>query len=150
MPNWVTNHLIFKNEEDAGIVFCAMQWHKKRFSFKALIPHPATEAECPEKYKYRTNEERAMYEPSERKPWFDWYNFHYEQWGCKWDCRDAYWCQKEIVFKTAWNQPCKELLQLIANKFHVSFKVKSWDETEDEDIDEPSRFPTKNFRPKES
>ena len=65
MPNWVTNVLTFNNEEDTRKVFLGMQWHNKRFSFKAIRPHPVTETECEDAFlNFSDNDDKG----TEKKP----------------------------------------------------------------------------------
>ena len=127
MPNWVTVQLIFDNFEDANRVFDGMQWHNKRFSFKSLIPHPATREEC--EVEYLLNEpDPAISQPN--KPWFNWDKWNCAKWGTKWDAHDGFLADNEIIFETPWSPPCDELCQKIADTFHVSFTRKGKDESE--------------------
>ena len=150
MPNWVSNTLSFKSEEDAKKVWDGMQWHNKRFSFKGLIPHPATREECEEKYILKPGEFDNLWRP-EKKLWFDWYHWQIHNWGCKWDCDETQLIGCEIQFQTPWNPPCDDFLQKLANKFNVSFTSIAYDECEDpedEDFDESEKiFPDREFKP---
>ena len=146
MPNWVTNKLIFKNHEDTRKVLRLMWWHNKRFSFKAIRPHPITEEECEAKHLIRNSD--PFYQGTEKKPWFNWYTWHIQHWGCKWDCSDTIGFDNTIKFQTPWDPPCDELLQAIADKFQVEFTIKAWDELEDEEK-EPTKFQKRTFKPAE-
>ena len=126
MPNWVTVQLIFDNFEDANRVFDGMKWHNKRFSFKSLIPHPATREECEAEFLINDPEGNGTI----TKPWFNWYDFHCAKWGTKWDARDAFLADNEIIFETAWDPPCDSFCQKIADMFNVSFTRKGKDESE--------------------
>ena len=143
MPNWVTVRLIYKTKYMAKFIFDELQWHNKRFSFKALVPHPKTVKECPDRYILLFRDATA-YAPSEKKPWFNWYKFHIEEWGCKWDCCDAFLDDNMIVFKTPWDPPCNKLMQKLANQTGFGFTLKAWDETEDESK-EPEMFEVRKF-----
>ena len=144
MPNWVTNVLTFNNEEDTRKVFLGMQWHNKRFSFKAIRPHPVTYSECEDKYLVR-NDDHSI-EGTPKKPWLNWYDWQSHFWGCKWDCSDVYWHETSITFKTPWDPPNDDLLQAVADKFQVEFTIKAWDEGENEE-EQTTMFQTRTFKP---
>ena len=143
MPNWVTNVLTFNNEEDTRKVFLGMQWHNKRFSFKAIRPHPATKEECEEAFLVTQG---STYQGTQKKPWFNWYSWQCYYWGCKWDCSDVFWHETSITFKTPWDPPCDDLLQDIADKFQVTFKIEAWDEGENEE-EQSDLFQKRTFKP---
>ena len=146
MPNWVTNVITFSNEEDTRKVAQGMIWHNKRFSFKSILPHPATKEECEACYIIRNIDEFCTGTP--KKPWFNWHSWNIHHWGCKWDCSNVYWLETSIYFKTPWNSPDDDLLQKIADKFNVTFKIEAWDEGENKK--EPSNvFQTRTFKPAE-
>ena len=143
MPSWVTTRLYFSSEEKANIVYLAMFWHGKRFSFKSLMPHPQTREECETSFLMTQG---AFCTPTKNKPWLNWYNWNIAKWGCKWDCRDASVCGNFIEFLTPWDPPHGNFLQLIADKFRFSFTRKSWDEGEDQN-EKSSKFPDKKYTP---
>ena len=159
MPNVVGNLLLFASEEDAKKVWDGMQWRDKGFSFKALVPHPATKEECEEKYILKKEEENEFIIKDDgtwglekrKKPWFDWYHWHCDKWGCKWDCVKTNLIDRQITFITPWCPPCDKFLQKLANKFNVSFVSVAMDEFET-DIDADywasnKKFPDREFNP---
>ena len=145
MPNWVSSCLIFDNEEEAKKVYDGMQWHGKRFSFKAVCPHPEDRSDCPAEYDQNNVPGNCE---SEKKPWFNWYNWNIDHWGCKWDCSFVTVDENKITFITPWEPPNDKLLQTIADVFKTRFTIKAWDETEDSN-GEPLMFPTRQFMNKE-
>lgn len=72
--------------------------------FNKIIPEPRFESECPDEYKVNKD---ARIELREDKPWFDWYKWHVDQWGTKWDAYDGYTkigkSYVTFVFSTAWS-----------------------------------------------
>lgn len=116
MPNHVRNVLKFKRlkeddkrflldlicsptEDDAG----GMTLH---IDFDKIIPEPKEESECPDEFK--VNKDSHVMEYKDR-PWFDWYTWHNEFWGTKWNAYDSYTVVNKssitFVFSTAWSMP---------------------------------------------
>ena len=82
------------------------KYKTKRFTYEAVIPSPKTKKECPKEY--LMNEESHS-QALEDRPWFDWYRFHLNHWGTKWNACDGYTkigaTQLTFVFSTAWSIP---------------------------------------------
>ena len=114
MPNYCQNKLIIrgKNKDIASFVssYLALQGG---FSFNSFIPEPTSKSECPSAYlivdKNDANVRRLVYGEDYPKNWFDWYSWHCDKWGTKWDvCSCNYNVSKNynlvtIWFDTAWS-----------------------------------------------
>lgn len=76
--------------------------------FNKIIPEPTTIEECPEDCRVKRAIEAHIEADSER-PWFDWYTWHNEFWGTKWNAYDSYSIVNKssitFVFLTAWSMP---------------------------------------------
>ena len=74
--------------------------------FDKIIPEPRFESDCPDEYK--VNKESHIERLLDR-PWFDWYKWHIDHWGTKWDAYDCYTkigkSYIQFVFSTAWTVP---------------------------------------------
>lgn len=78
---------------------------KKCFDFNKLVPEPMSIQCCPEQY--IDNGNRHLMHNDERS-WFDWYDWHCDYWGTKWNSynySDNPANDDEISFWTAWSEP---------------------------------------------
>ena len=84
-----------------------------KINFDKIIPEPKTIEECPKEFIVTGSEHIAKYED---RPWFNWYDWHIQHWGTKWNAFDCYTDvqthQITFVFSTAWSVAMPILLKL--------------------------------------
>lgn len=101
MPNWCYNTLKF-SKKDAHLILNK----DNEVDFNILVPEPIAKEECSPKY--YTNESTPIHR-DEDKPWFNWYEWHYDYWGVKWNARTTYVDisheQCVVEFETPWGTP---------------------------------------------
>lgn len=108
MPNWVTNKgTITADKQTIDFIVDKITSGNSNFDFNNIIPEPTRKEDCDPKY-YATEENHLQ--PSECKPWFNWYDWHYDYWGTKWNACDAWTYRPSdnvlmISFETAWCFP---------------------------------------------
>lgn len=115
MPNHIKNVVKFKNitPEDRDMILNMIASitptepiETQMIDFNKIIPEPEDESECPDEYKM--NKESPI-ESLKDKPWFDWYEWHIDKWGTKWNAYDGYISilpnELTFVFNTAWTCP---------------------------------------------
>ena len=111
MPNWVTNFVICKEELLDKILDA-----DGNVDFSILVPEPATKEELLKNYGVRyldTIDENGRSSRAithnDGKEWFDWYNWHCDFWGCKWNESGGYVHREDgyayVSFDTAWSPP---------------------------------------------
>ena len=99
MPNWTTTKIIVKGNpndierlvkrhivnEEGG--------YGQFLDFDTIIPEPATQEECPDKYLIKdaadAKKHSLAYDEDNERRWFNWYEWHLDFWGTKWNSRDA-------------------------------------------------------------
>lgn len=111
MPNWCTNTLTFPTREEFDSFIRNYGKGSRRFSYQWLIPEPKTQEECEEKYVLHNDEEREAAHLGKDAGWFNWYEWRWDHWGCKWDAI----CDREddfidegtlsIFFSSPWCEP---------------------------------------------
>lgn len=138
MPNHVRNVLEFKHLQPDEINFLVNAITTVDFStpdditarhidFDLIIPEPKTKDECPADC--IVHKDSHIMEDKDR-PWFDWYRWHLNNWGTKWNAYDSYvevgktWVR--FVFSTAWSMPYPVYKQLTLLGF--DFEVRYADE----------------------
>lgn len=117
MPNWVTNTIYLEGigkREEFYRTFTEDGIEKKAFDFNVFIPEPKTEEECRKLYdgdRYidtideKGRSARALMHDDGRN-WFDWYQWHCDFWGTKWNACDTQILDDDTVkFDTAWGEP---------------------------------------------
>ena len=81
----------------------------KYLDFNKIIPEPATKEECVKKYgeKYIDNDDHYLQHSDESRKWFNWYQWHCDFWGTKWNACDVKYYDEDdlITFQTAWAFP---------------------------------------------
>ena len=130
MPNWVYNTITVKpksHDTNAIEEFKKKYFTDNDFDYDKVIPEPKTMEECPNKYIIKGGE---AIEISEDKPWFNWYEWHYDFWGCKWNASDTqigYDTEDELVFwfSSPWSPPRKVLRELVNQNKHLQIKIES-------------------------
>lgn len=159
MPNWCHNKIIIrgskKQREEFKEKYCELvniPYHDEKIwslDFNKVIPEPKTIKECPKKYLIRNAEEAEKrhleYDESNERKWFDWYQYHCDNWGCKWegDPDNSEECESSLTIKfyTPWGPPYKIISKLIKDNpelkitgrfdepnmdLHMSFSYKTW------------------------
>lgn len=112
MPNHITNILYLEGPRSDIEQIIGPDSDPEIFSFKFVVPHPV--------------------EADTDVNW-DWYNWHVENWGTKWDAYETIFInnvdtEAELNFQTAWSPPQAWLISAI-NKFpNVNFKLYWLDE----------------------
>lgn len=97
MPNWTTTKIKVRGNVADLARFVRERIKKEESSrgemvdildFNEIIPEPATPEECPAKYVMRDEAEAKKrclgWDEKDPRRWFDWYNWHIENWGTKW------------------------------------------------------------------
>lgn len=123
MPNITTNTITLKGigSDDR---FYSVEDGKKHFDFNKIIPEPESATECVEKYGtfYLDSVDEQGHslkclDHSEGKPWFDWYGWHREFWGTKWNafCTEII-DDNTVQFETAWSSP-EPIFRVLSGKF---------------------------------
>ena len=107
MPNWTYNQVRMKGIGNNENLFSYSEKGEKYFDFNKIVPEPKSEEECREKYgeKYIDNGACNL-SHDESDKWFNWYSWHCDFWGTKWNACDSYVVDDNLVtFDTAWSEP---------------------------------------------
>ena len=113
MPNIVINTITLQGigSDDR---FYSVEDDKKHFDFNKIIPEPESATECVEKYgtfyldcvDESGHSLKSLGHHEDGKPWFDWYSWHCEFWGTKWNAFCTEIIDDDTVqFETAWGAP---------------------------------------------
>ena len=98
MPNWCYNSLSGPKEDLEPYI------KNGKLDFNLIIPEPQSIDEVSEKYIGSEGLEK-----NEDKPWFNWYNWHLDFWGCKWNADTMRILDNgdtlTIDFQTPWSAP---------------------------------------------
>ena len=101
MPNHTINTVTMKNITKKRLY--SYENGEKYFDFNKLVPEPKTKEECPAEYIDNGNCHLAH---DSGKEWFNWYSWHCDFWGTKWNSYSFYENgTDEICFWTAWSEP---------------------------------------------
>ena len=136
MPNYVHNIIKLRSKKDDAeeiIQFIQQHFNKEGFfDFNTIIPEPATEEECPDRYNFNTEEGFTHFmslETEQDTEWFNWYNWRLEYWGTKWNAGEESMCYYDfdkirknysfcspvqVMFETAWSAPIPVFVELIS------------------------------------
>lgn len=119
MPNHVRNVIKIKNIPKEYVQYvidkCA-SWYTDHYiiDFDLIIPEPRYKSDCPKEY---VNKIRTPVEKLTGREWFNWYDWHVENWGTKWNAYDGYTIIKPsqvvFVFSTAWSCPSRVINKLL-------------------------------------
>ena len=122
MPNWVKNRISFNSKEDLETAIGQLghleDYKKGEFSYTWAVPYPNTKKECLEKYgkDYITEDhEKDHIQEDEDRPWLNWYVFHNNLWGCKWDASEINYDGCNIYFDSPWSPPDR-FIEALAEK----------------------------------
>lgn len=121
MPNWCENTLSIKGTNEQIVDFNKRYLPNGIFSFENIIPSPQTIEECPEDYILHNEEEAnkhcLLWDPTQPRNWFNWYDWNCHYWGCKWDATVVSIEQNEesikIFFETPWSPSIPVIAKLI-------------------------------------
>ena len=83
MPNWVTTKATVAGPADKLDEFVDRHFKDGALSFETVVPSPPRREDCPDKY--ILGKDSHVMELDDR-PWFNWYTWNLDNWGCKWDC----------------------------------------------------------------
>lgn len=124
MPNWTYNELSVVGKCNLLDYLSVGKNGYKYFDFNKIISEPGTVEECIAKYGVEYIDEGDKHlEHNGNKDWFNWYKWHVDFWGTKWNSCDTEICDKIISFSTAWTSPepvFKKLSELNPDdKFYV-------------------------------
>lgn len=106
MPNWTTSSVQMTGIANENGLFSEVDG-KKCFDFNKIIPEPSTEKEylATGGSLYRCPED-AYLQIDKDKPWFNWYDWHCDHWGTKWNACDTEIDGDDCIrFDTAWSSP---------------------------------------------
>lgn len=97
MPNWTTTKIKVRGSVADLARFVRERIKKEESSrgemvdildFNEIIPEPATPEECPAKYVMKDEadaKKRCLgWDEKDPRRWFDWYNWHIDNWNTKW------------------------------------------------------------------
>ena len=137
MPNWTTVFISMEGIEKESELFYKNEDGELCFDFNSLIPEPKTY----EEYvagggdKLDTPEE-AHCQIDEDRPWFNWYDWHIENWGTKWNACHCEVCYDCVHFETAWSYP-EPIIKALSEKYpdreiDVSYDYEGYNETYNE------------------
>ena len=109
MPNWVYITLNMKDvakedlfEEYESRVTKKME---KTLDFNKIIPEPTDIDEYLDAG-YKPRDPGGCIQEDDDRPWFDWYHWHINEWGTKWNsCYGRIDDDDTIYFETAWGAP---------------------------------------------
>ena len=129
MPNWCEDRLKIKGRVKEIKKFIDECFTEGMIDFNKIIPEPKTIEECPKKYQMSNT--NMNLQPCDDRPWFNWYDWHVDNWGTKWDasCDDRKieddlpkdWkdydddkvCEINYYFETAWSPPIPIVKKLL-------------------------------------
>ena len=125
MPNWVIGKVKIKGDENSiKELVDFVKSDENVFDFNKIVPMPK-ELETTVYPQSGKNKELIA------KYGFDnWYEFHNEKWGTKWNSNEAYFDKytNEFIFQTAWSFPFPIIEELIAKFPKIDFSVEYADE----------------------
>lgn len=134
MPNWCKNNLRIKgNGEKVLELLEMMKDEDGQMTFNKLVPMPKelenTEAPTPENMSEK--KKKYLLEKCGATNWYDW---HCQNWGCKWDASESGFYQRGndwyISFETPWGPPT-EFIKKVSEQFNkMTFELQFADETQ--------------------
>ena len=118
MPNWEYSKLhITGSKEQIKKVRAKLFNKDDEFTLAALIPEDLDDP------KYRVIDKDSGVQTEDLRPdgtAFNWYDFHLDKWGCKWDASDSAFEETEteivVTFSTPWGPPDK-WFKVLCRKF---------------------------------
>ena len=132
MPNWCYNTITFPTKKAYTDFIEQYGKGSRKFSYQWIIPEPKSPEECEEKYILHNDEERKAAYLAKDTGWFNWYDWHWDKWGCKWDAifYDEDNCFDDekfsICFDSPWSEPIKvyEKMAELGIEFSYTFVIE--------------------------
>lgn len=131
MPNYCSNKLIVSGTKEQLDSFISKHIKTKEYDsiyldFDTIVPEPKTKEECEKEY-IIDNINTVHIQLIEDKPWFNWYTFHCDKWGTKWNSFDGVLnrnSDRELTlwFETAWDHCIPVIDKLIEMYPDLEFK----------------------------
>lgn len=121
MPNWVKNRLSFNKRFNEIKQYIG----EEDLDFNRIVPEPKNIIECPERYIRQVDDH---VEKIDDRPWFNWYDWHCDNWGTKWNASEAIIGEDYIEFETAWSTPVPIFKALSEHFSDVQFTLDYADE----------------------
>lgn len=124
MPNWCENKLTIRGTKEAlnkflTECFSVDSCGDMYLDFNKIIPEPLVPQDCDSNYVIKPNEDRHLMFDDDRT-WFDWYSWHCDYWGTKWNSSSTYINEDGddlvVWFNTAWS-PCIPIIIELINKY---------------------------------
>lgn len=134
MPNHIKNVWKIKNIKPYQMDYIVNKLTtNNQINFDLIIPEPRHKLDCPKEYRVKSAKDAHIAEDDIR-PWFNWYDWHRDKWGTKWNAYDGYMNKKhtsiELIFNTAWSfpEPIANRLIKIASQLELNLDIKFADE----------------------
>lgn len=135
MPNWSYTDIVIKGSKtdiDGFIEKYALKVGKEDngFTFDKIIPEPKDINDCPADCRTKGDDHIEI---DEKRPWFNWYEWHTKYWGTKWDACNVI-VEREsdttllIGFDTAWAVPAPILKELKRQNPNLRFYFETYGE----------------------
>lgn len=132
MPNWDYNKLVIKGSKEQIKKIRPKLFNKDDdFTFTALIPEDLNDP------KYRVVDKDSGFQTQDLRDdgtAFNWYDFHIDKWGCKWDASDDAFDETDteivVTFNTPWGPPDKWFKALRRQFRGMSITMATLDEGE--------------------
>jgi hypothetical protein len=131
MPNWDYNKLRITGSKEQIKKVRAKLFKDDEFTFTALIPEDLDDP------KYRVVDEGSGVQTQDLRAdgtAFNWYDFHLDKWGCKWDASKSAFDETDteivVTFTTPWGPP-DEWFKVLCKKFKdLNIEMGTLDEGE--------------------
>lgn len=144
MPNHIKNVLKFKNlkQDDIELILNmitspAPDSTESKYNiidFDKIIPEPRTIEDCDPRFvfsKEKIESGHTGVECTDDRVWFDWYNWHLNYWGTKWNAYNCYTLIGKsyitFVFNTAWSMPHPIISKLSVLGYNMELKYADED-----------------------
>ena len=129
----IIKNIVYANGLHKLPIFATV-YGEKRLDFNLIIPEPVSKDECPEKYLLTADgKDYKGQDPNitkfEDRPWFNWYAWRRDNWGCKWNADTEEIAKNSVSFFTP-DAPALPVL------LHLSMMTNARIEVEIEDIDD--------------
>lgn len=117
MPNWTTVVITMDGIDKETSLFTKTTDGELKFDFNSLIPEPKTYKEYMAGVgKFLSSAEDAHLQIDEDRPWFNWYDWHCQCWGTKWNACETSVSEDTVEFWTAWSFPAP-VIEALSKKY---------------------------------